>query len=324
MRALVYRRYGGPEVLAVEDVPAPVATERQVLVQVRAVSLNRSDWEALTGRPAYVRLGGTGVRRPKQAILGSDIAGVVTAVGGDVAGFAPGDEILADTIYFGHGGLAAQVAISVRAPLAHKPAGLSFEAGAAVPQAAVLALQALQRPRPVAAGERVAIVGAGGGAGSFAVQIARSMGAEVTGVDHGRKAGLMRSLGAAHVVDYTREDYTRGGWSYDRIVDFVAARSLRANRRALTGDGVYHVAGGSVPRLLSAAVAGGLRSRFGNRHMGVLVGKPNSEDLAEVAERAATGTLTPAIDRTYRLEEAAEALRRLGAGEALGKQVVVP
>ncbi len=324
MRAIVYERYGPPDVLELRDVPAPEVKDDEVLVRVHAASVNRSDWERLTARPAYVRFAGAGLLRPKRPILGSDVAGRVEAVGRDVTQFRPGDAVLADTLYFGMGAFAEYVAVPERAPIAHKPPGLSFEAAATLPQAALLALQGLLRKGPAAPGQRVAIVGAGGGGGSFAVQIAKSRGAEVTGVDHGGKADLMRSLGADHVVDYTRADYTRRGERYDRILDFAGGRSLRANRRALASAGVYLLVGGSVPRLLQAAVVGGLISKVGDEQMGVLVARPNKDDLSDVAERAAAGTLNPAIDRTYDLGEVPEALRRLGAGRALGKLVVTP
>ncbi len=324
MQAVTYRRYGSPDVLAVEEVPAPTPGEGQVLVEVRAVALNRSDWETLTARPRYIRFVGTGLLRPKQPILGSDVAGVVAAVGPGVTTFRPGDEVLADTLYFGHGGFAEYVVVPERAPIVPKPPGLSFEDAAALPQAAVLAHQGLHWRGPVSSGQRVAIVGAGGGGGTFAVQIAKAAGAEVTGVDHTRKLDLMRGLGADRVVDYTREDYTAHGPIYDRILDFAGARSVFANRRALAPGGVYYVVGASTPRLLQSAIVGGIMSRTGDRHLGILIGKPNKDDLAAAAAQAVSGVLRPVIDRTYPLAAVADALRRLGAGEALGKLVVTP
>ncbi len=319
MRAVIYERYGGPEVLKLRDVPRPDATEGSVLVRVHAVSLNRSDWETLTARPAYVRVSGTGLRRPKRPILGSDIAGTVEAVGGGVERFQPGDEVLADTLYHGHGGLAEYARVATRAPLVHKPAGLSFADAAALPQGAVLALQGVSG---VEAGQHLLIVGAGGGAGTFAVQLAKARGVQVTGVDRAGKLDLIRSLGADHAIDFAREDYTRAGRRYHRILDFVGARPLRAFRRVLLPGGTYQMVGGSVPRLIAGGVAGLMTSRVGSRRMGVLIGKPNDDDLARVAGHAADGDLRPVIDRMYELDEAPQALARLGTGEHLGKLVV--
>lgn len=319
MRAVVYERYGSPDVLDVREVPEPAVGPGCVLVRVHAVGLNRSDWETLTGRPAYVRLSGSGLRRPRQPILGSDVAGTVTAVGDEVTGWQPGDEVLADTLYFGAGGLAEFVCIPARAPIVAKPAAISFEQAAALPQAAVLARQGL---RGVEAGAQVAIVGAGGGGGTFAVQLAAAAGAEVTGVDHTSKLDLMRTIGAEHVVDYTCDDYTRTGRRYHRILDFVGARPIRANRRALQPGGSYLVVGGSMPRLLVAGLAGLVTARVGSRRLGILIARPDSADLADLAGRVAAGTFEPVIDRRYQLAEAPEAFARLGAGRARGKLVV--
>ena len=319
MKAIVYERYGPPDVLELREVPTPEATADRVLIRIRATSLNRSDYEALTARPAYVRLGGSGFRRPRQPILGSDVAGVVEAVGPDVTEYRPGDEVFGDLLYHGAGGFAEYVAVRERALLARKPAAITFEQAAAIPQGGVLALHGLRGAEP---GDRVLIVGAGGGAGSFAVQIAKSLGAEVTGVDSGLKFDLMRSLGADHVVDHTRSNYSRGGERYDRILDFAGRQSIFSNRRALAKGGTYRMVGGTMPRLLQAATVGWAISKAGSKHMGMLLARPAAEDLVHLADLVAASELACAIERIYPLEDVPDAMRHLGDKRALGKLVV--
>lgn len=322
MRAVVRQEYGSPEVLELAEVERPRVGYDDVLVRVRAVSANASDIEMLTAKPVYVRLVGFGLWKPAIRILGSDVAGRVEAVGDKVTRFRPGDEVLADTLYHGMGGLAEYVAVPQSAPMAHKPEGLSFEQAAAIPQAAVIALQGIRDRGRVRAGQRVLINGAGGGAGSFAVQLAKSAGAEVTAVDRGHKLDMLRSLGADHVVDFTQKDFTRSGRRYDLILDLAAHRSILDHRRALSPNGIYAMVGGSMISLLRALILGPLLSRFGSRRMGILGVRPNREDLATAAEMVANGELDCVIDRRYPLSEAAEALRRLGAGQARGKVVI--
>ncbi|GMR01877.1 MAG: NAD(P)-dependent alcohol dehydrogenase [Acidimicrobiia bacterium] len=322
MRAVVYHRYGSPDVLEFADIEKPVVNDDEVLIKVHAASVNRSDWESLTARPLYVRLAGSGVLKPKRAILGSDIAGRVEAVGQSVTQFQPGDEVFGDIMWHGLGAFAEYVSVPERAPLAVKPAGMTFAQAAALPQAAVLGLQGLRAEGEIQPGHRVLINGAGGGAGSFAVQIAKLLGAEVTGVDSTPKLDTMRSIGADHVIDYTREDFTKGGHRYDRIIDFASHRSIFAYRRALGPEGIYLIVGGSMPRLLQAALIGSLISRTGTKHMGVLVAKPNKEDLVHLAGLVETKKIAPLIDRHYELSEVPEALRYLGEGHAKGKVVI--
>ena len=322
MRAVVYQRYGSPDVLRLERVARPTVSADGVLVRVRAASVNRSDWETLTGSPAYVRLGGAGLFRPKHAVLGSDIAGTVEAVGEEVTRFRPGDEVFGDTMYFGMGGFAEYVAVPDRAPLAPKPAWLSFEEAAALPQAAVLAVQGLRLKDPVEPGQRVLIIGAGGGGGTFAVQVAKAQGAEVTAVDNALKLETMRSLGAADVVDYARDDFAKQGRRYHRILDFVAPRSLFAYRRVLEPGGLYIVVGGPMRRLIKTATLGFALSKVKGKRMRVLAAKPNRDDLVRVAELVEAGTIRPVIHHRYPLEEVPEALRALGRGEVVGKAVI--
>lgn len=322
MRAVVYNRYGSPDVLELRDVDKPVVKDDAVLIRIEAASVNRSDWETLTARPSYVRLTGSGFLKPKRPILGSDIAGRVEAVGRSVTQFRPGDEVFGDILWHGLGAFAEYVSVPESAPLVVKPASITPAQAAALPQAAVLGLQGARAKGGLQPGHSVLINGAGGGAGTFAVQIAKLFDAEVTAVDSTPKLEMMRSIGADHVVDYTREDFTKSGGRYDRIIDFAAHRSIFACKRALRPEGIYLVVGGSMPRLIQAAAIGGLISMTGSKHMGVLVAKPNKEDLSHVASLVEAGKITPLIDRHYELSEVPEALRYLGAGHARGKLVI--
>ncbi len=322
MRAVVYDRYGPPDVLEVREVDKPNLGDDRLLIRVNAASLNRSDWEVLTARPVYVRLSGTGFLRPKKPILGSDIAGTVEAVGDEVTRFQPGDDVMGDIMWHGAQAFAEYVSVAEQAPLIVKPPGLSVEQAAAMPQAAVLALQGLRHIRPTEPGDRVLIIGAGGGGGTFAIQLARAAGAVVTAVDNGGKLAKMRELGADEVIDYTREDFARSSEEYDRILDFAGRRSIFSNRRVLRSDGVYAMVGGTMPRLLQAFLAGWVISKLGDQWMGVLLANPNREDLSYLANLAESGALTSAIEQTYPLEGVPEALQRLGQDRAVGKLVI--
>jgi NADPH:quinone reductase-like Zn-dependent oxidoreductase len=322
MRAITYYRYGSPDNLQLRDVEQPDLKDNGVLVRVRAASVNRSDWESLTARPVYVRLAGSGFRRPKRPILGSDVAGTVEAVGADVTEFQPGDEVLGDTMWHGLGAFAEYVSVPETSPLVLKPKTLTFEQAAAIPQAAVLALQGLRYEREIRPGDKVLINGAGGGGGTFAVQIAKSLGAEVTGVDSASKLDTLREIGADHVVDYATENFVKRGQLYDRILDFASHRSILAYRRVLHPEGVYAIVGGSMPRILGTVTLGSLISKTGTRKMGLLVAKPNKNDLSYLAGLVESGELTPVIDSRYQLGEVPEALRRLGAARSIGKIII--
>lgn len=317
MKAFVYHRYGLPEVLELVEVERPVPKDDEVLVRVQAVSLNASDWEMLTGRPVYTRI--WGLSRPKVGILGSDIAGRVEAVGSKATRFQPGDEVFGDLMET-WGGFAECVCAPEKL-LSPKPAGMSFEAASALPQAAVIALQGLRDKGRLQAGESVLVNGAGGGAGSFAVQIARTMGAEVTGVDSARKQEFMRKLGADRVIDYGQEDFTRTERRYDLILDFVGHHSLFDFRRALAPKGRYVMVGGSVGLLVQTLLLGWWIGLPGGKRMGVLAARYN-EGLDHLTELIAAGDVTPAVDRVFPFHEVPEALRTLGEGRALGKLVV--
>jgi len=316
VKAMVYERYGPPEVLELADVEDPVLGERDLLIRVRAASLNRSDWEGLIGKPLYARM--RGLFRPKTKILGTDVAGVVEAVGSAVEEFRPGDEVFGDVMYHGGSAFAEYVKVPESTPITPKPTTLTFAEASTLPQAAVIALQGTSgRIEP---GDRVLVNGGGGGSGAFAVQLAKTAGAEVTGVDNGFKQDFMRSVGADHVIDYTKDDYTKSA-QYDLILDLVCERSMFAIRRAIAPGGRYLVVGGSVRSLLSALTLGRLLST-GGRRMGVLMVRPNRDDMRRAGEMVDAGELRTTVERTYPLGGLPEALRHLGEGRALGKLVI--
>jgi NADPH:quinone reductase-like Zn-dependent oxidoreductase len=318
MKAVVYARYGPPEVLRLDDIERPRPSRNQVLIKVRAVSVNASDWETLRGKPLYARIGGP--VRPRFTILGSDVAGRVEAIGPAVTRFRPGDEVFGDNLAL-MGGFAEYVCAREQA-LAAKPAGLSFEEAAAIPQAGVIALQGIRRKGRVQPGQKVLVNGAGGGAGMFAVQLAKLAGAQVTGVDNAGKLDFVRSLGADQVVDYTRTDFTRTGEQYDLVLDLAAHRSVFGYRRALAANGRYLCVGGSVPTLLQVLLVGPLIGGKAGKKIRLLAVQPNPQDLVTVAGLCQAGTIVPVIDRLFSLSEVPQALRYLGEGRAKGKLVI--
>ena len=315
MRAVVYDRYGRPELLRVDHVPRPVPSADQVLVRVASTSLNLSDWECLRGSPFYARIGG--LRTPARSTLGSDIAGRVEAVGADVTRFRPGDEVYGDNL--GLKGGFAEYAVAPESALAPKPEQLTFSEASTIPQAGAIALQGTA---DVAPGMRVLINGAGGGSGSFAIQLAKRAGAHVTAVDNAGKLDFMRSLGADEVIDYLREDFTRGAEPYDRILDLVAHRSVFAYRRALARGGRYRCVGGSVPTLIRVVTVGAIVGRLTGRRIGILAVREGPSHFEPLAALCVAGHVEIYIDRTFALEEVPEALRYVGEGRALGKVVV--
>lgn len=321
MRAVVYDRYGPPEVLRLEQVERPSPGEGEVLVRVKAVSLNLSDWECLTGSPFYVRL--FGLFRPRMRILGSDIAGRIEEVGEGVTGFAAGDDVFCDTLGTSFGGFAEYAC--VRADLLlRKPEELSFEEVATIPQASIIAVQGLRAGGGLQPGQKVLINGAGGGSGMFAIQLAKQQGAEVTAVDTAAKLDHMRALGADRVLDYTQTDFTKTGDRYDLILDLVGTRSSFAHRRALRRGGAYKMVGGRMGSFLSNLILGPLVGRLTGTRIGILTAQSNKEDLAIVLDQVAGGKLKLTIDRRFPLEETAEAIRYHGEGRGLGKVLVVP
>ncbi|TFE25248.1 NAD(P)-dependent alcohol dehydrogenase [Cohnella luojiensis] len=319
MRALVYEKYGLTDVLRIEEVDVPAPKDHEVLIEVHASSVNSWDWDLLRGKPYLTRLGA--LRKPRYSILGADVAGRVVAVGAAVERFRPGDEVFGDISGSGWGGFAEYVSVREKA-LTPKPAGLSFEQAAAIPQAAVLALQGLRDKGKLRKGHRVLINGAGGGVGTFAIQYAKLLGAEVTGVDSAGKLEMLLSIGADRVLDYTKDDFTAIGLQYDLILDVVGNRSVFAIKRALKSGGTYVMVGGSLHRILQAMLVSPLTAWLEKKKMTLLLHKPNHDDQLVWKAFVEAGQIVPVIDRQYPLSDAAQAIRYLGEGRAKGKIVV--
>lgn len=319
MKAVIYENYGSPDVLQFKEIAKPSPKEKEVLVKVKAVSLNASDWECLRGTPLYARAGG--LRKPSRQILGTDIAGRVEAVGDSVTKFQPGDEVFGDIMYTNAGGLAEYACVPEHT-LAPKPAFLTFEQAAAYPQAAVIALQGVRNKGQVQPGQKVLINGAGGGTGTFAVQLAKMAGAEVTAVDSAKKFDMLRSIGADHVIDYTQQNYTKLGRQYDFVLDIIAYHSVFAYRRTLTVNGRYYMVGGSMSSLLQVAILGTLLSKMGDKTATILGVHPNTKDLLYMTDLFESGEVVPIIDKQFPLDEAVEAIRYHGEGHALGKVII--
>ena len=323
MKAIVQDRYGSaPEdVLRFADAPRPSAGNDEILIRVRAASVDRGTWHVMSGLPYPVRLAGFGLRRPKALNPGRSVAGIVESVGKAVTGFIPGDEV-----YGAAQGVFADYAVAGAERLALKPANLSFEQAAAVPISGMTALQALRDQAQVQSGQKVLIIGASGGVGTFAVQIAKAFGAEVTGVSSAAKADLVRGLGAEHVVDYAHDDFTDGDHRYDAIVDMGGNRRLSDLRRALTPKGRLVIVGGETGGRWIGGFDRGVRSQllspFVGQKLGSLMASENSEDLNVLRDLLEAGTITSAIDRTYPLSDAAAAIRHLIDGQARGKVVI--
>jgi len=322
MKAIVYREYGPPDVLKLEEVESPVPADEQVLIQVRAASVNPYDWHFMRGTPGVIRVL-TGIGRPRFHGLGADLAGEVTAVGGKVTQFKPGDPV------YGMGrGAFAEFASAPESNLAIKPQDMTFAQAASIPIAGLTALQALRDKANVQAGQRVLINGAAGGVGTFAVQIAKWMGAEATGVCSRRNVELVRSLGADHMIDYTREEFINGSQRYNAILECVGNRPFSVARSVLTSDGVYVGIGGGGPERTSMSLFGGILknnalSWFTSQKMTGMMAKANTSDLDIISDLVTSGKLTPVIDRQYRLDEVPDAIRYVETGHARGKVVIV-
>ena len=320
MKAIVYTRYGPPDVLELRELDRPTPKANEVLVKVHAASLNPLDWHLMRGEPRFLRLMGFGLFKPKDGRLGADIAGRVESVGEDVTQFHPGDEVFGDVF---RGGFAEYVC-GPENKLAAKPAGLSFEEAAAVPVAALTALQALRDKGRIQSGQRVLIHGASGGVGTFAVQIAKSIGANVTGVCSTRNLKLVRSLGADRVIDYTREDFARDTRRYDLILAVAGTRSISEYRRALSRRGTWVGIGGdhSAIQLIGLMLLGPWLSVVRKKRLGMMMTKANRDDLVSLKEMLESEKIKPVLDRRYSLSEVPEALRYLEEGHARGKVVV--
>jgi NADPH:quinone reductase-like Zn-dependent oxidoreductase len=317
MKAIVRTQYGSPDVLQFTEVAKPTPKDNEVLIRIHAASVNPLDWRYLRGKPFLIRLGA--LREPKHKILGVDIAGRVEAVGNNVKRFRPGDAV------FGGGknlGGFAEYVCTPEDNLALKPANLSFEAAAAVPVAALSALQGLRDKGRIQQGHKVLVEGASGGVGTFAIQIAKSFGAEVTAVCSTRNVDQARSLGANHVIDYTREDFAKSGQRYDLILAANAYHSISDYRRALSQDGICVIVGGDLAKVFQALLLGPLLSRIGRKKVCFVGAKLKHEDLVILKNLLEAGKVVPVIDRRYPLSGVAEALRYLEEGHAQGKVVI--
>ncbi|MFW9777848.1 MAG: NAD(P)-dependent alcohol dehydrogenase [Candidatus Heimdallarchaeota archaeon] len=322
MKAIVLREYGDPDVLQLKEVADPVPRDNEVKVKIVAASVNATDLEIVRG-DLIVRLS-SGLRKPSNSRLGCDFAGRVESIGKNVKQFEQGDEVYADLMYQprAYGAFAEYVCIPEKS-LRRKPASMTFEEAATIPQAGVLAVQGIRGRIPPRTGQEILINGAGGGVGTFAIQVAKYFGAEVTAVDNSSKLDMMRELGADHVIDHNNEDFTRSGKRYDLILDVIARRGILAYRRALKPTGVFRMVGGTAGRIFQILFLGTLVSRFSSKKIGVLMGSPNKKrDMEFLAERFEDKTVVPIIDRIYPLNEVAEALRYLRDGHAKGKLVI--
>lgn len=317
MKAIVYTKYGPPDVLQLKDGEKPTPKDDEVLIKIHAASVNAYDWHMLTADIFLVRVMGVGLLKPKNPRLGADMAGRVEAVGKNAKQFRPGDEV-----YGMVRGAFAEYATGPEDAVALKPSNLSFDEAAAVPMAGITALQGLRNQGKVQQGQKVLINGASGGVGTYAVQIAKSYGAEVTAVCSTRNLDQARSIGADHVIDYTKEDFTQNGQLYDVIFAANGYQPLSAYKRALTPKGIYLVAGGSKAQLFQGMLLGSWMSEKGGRRMEGVAAKRSQKDLTILKELIEAGKVRPVIDKRFPLAEAAEALRYLGTGHAKGKVVI--
>jgi NADPH:quinone reductase-like Zn-dependent oxidoreductase len=321
MKAFTFYKYGGPDVLGVEELPTPAPAAHEVLIRVRAAGVNAYDWRLMSANPFLVRISGMGLFRPKNPLLGADVAGIVESVGPGVTHFVPGDAVFGSVSPTGNGGFAEYVCAN-EAYLAPMPANASFEEAAAIPMAALTALQGLRDAGKLESGQHVAINGASGGVGSFAVQIAHALGAELTAVCSTAKADLVRSLGADHVVDYTTTDFTEGSPGYDLILAVNGFHPIKHYRRALAPTGTYVMAGGSTRQIMQALMHGSRLSEKGGRTLTRVDEHPNSEDLIVMEDLVEAGKVRSVIDRAYPFDSVPEAIGHVMAGHAAGKVVV--
>lgn len=321
MKAVVYTKYGPPDVLQLKEVDKPTPSDDKVLVKVYAASINRADWGFVRGKPFVVRLW-SGLLKPKNTILGADIAGRVEAVGRNVKQFQPGDEVYGEISGCGWSGFAEYVSVPENA-LALKPANLTFEEAAAVPLAAVTALQGIRNKGKIQSGQKVLINGASGGVGTFAVQIAKSFGAEATAVCSTRNLDMARSIGADHVIDYTQEDFTKNRQRYDLIFAVNGYHPISDYKRALSPEGIYVCAGGPMAQVFQSISLGPFVSMTGSKKMvNMGVTKQSKRDLIFMKELLEADKVVPVIDRRYPLSEVPEAIRYLEEGHARGKVVI--
>ncbi len=317
MKAVVYNKYGPPEVLQVQEVEKPTPKDDEVLIKIYAASVNAYDWHFLTADIFLIRFMGAGFFKPKYHRLGADVSGRIEAVGKSVTQFKPGDDVYGMI----HGGFAEYVCASEK-DLVLKPSNLSYDEAAAVPMAGITALQGLRDEGKIQTGQKVLVNGASGGVGTYAVQIAKFYGAEVTAVCSTRNLDQARSIGADHVIDYTKEDFTKSGKLYDLIFAANGYHPLSTYKRALNPKGIYVMAGGTKAQIFQSMLMGSLMSEKAGRKIGGVAAKRSQIDLAFLKEILEAGKVVPVIDRRYTLSETAEALRYLGEGYARGKVVI--
>jgi NADPH:quinone reductase-like Zn-dependent oxidoreductase len=317
MKAIVYEKYGSPDVIQFKDIEKPTPKDDEVLIKIHAASVNAYDWHFLTADIFLIRFMGGGFLKPKNTRLGADMAGRIETVGKNIKQFQPGDEVFGMVK-----GSFAEYTCAPESALALKPVHTSFNEAAAIPMAAITALQGLRDEGQIRAGQKVLINGASGGVGTFAIQIAKSFGAEVTAVCSTGNLEQARSIGADHVIDYTKEDFTKNGQQYDLVFAANGYHSLSAYKRALTPKGIYIMAGGSMAQIFQSMLMGSMMSETGGRKMSGISAKRNQNDLVFIQELFEAGKVKSIIDRQYPLSEAAEALRYLGAGHARGKVVI--
>jgi NADPH:quinone reductase-like Zn-dependent oxidoreductase len=320
MKAIVYHKYGSPEVLTFEEVDKPIPKENEVLLKVKASSINAGDWHLMRGEPFLIRMF-SGFRKPKFKILGTDVSGEIESVGKNVQEFKAGDEVFGDISSCGFGAFAEYVSVPEDLLLL-KPSDKTFQEVAALPSAGVTALQGLRDKGKIKQGQKVLIHGASGGVGSFAVQIAKSFGAEVTGVCSGKKMEMVKSIGADFVIDYAKDDFVKNGQQYDLILGVAGNRSIFDYKRALSSNGIYIQVGGSMKQMFQAMFLGPWISMFGKRKMSNMLVKPNLDDLLFLKELLASNEVIPAIDREFPLNDVADAIRYFETGNVQGKIVL--
>lgn len=320
MQAIVYETYGSPDAMRLKEVAKPAPQAGEVLIKVMATSLNSADWRFLTADPFFIRFM-NGLVKPKVTILGANIAGLVEAVGPNITRFKPGDAVFGEMGVGRFGGLAEYVCAAERWLVA-KPDGMTFDEAAALPMAGLTALQGLRDEGQIRPGQKVLIAGASGGVGTFAVQIAKAFGAEVTAVCSTSKVDQARALGADHVIDYRREDFTRNGQQYDLILVANGNRSPGDYERALTPTGTLVIAGGTMKQLFQTMLLGPLKSKSNGKTFKIFTAQSNTDDLQTLVEMVEAGQIKPVIDRCYPFHEAREAMRYLGEGHARGKIIV--
>jgi NADPH:quinone reductase-like Zn-dependent oxidoreductase len=321
MKAIVYRKYGSPDVLKLENVEKPAPKDNEVLVKVHASSINYADWVALIGKPLIGRMMLGGIQKPKHMILGYDIAGRVEATGKDVKQFQPGDDVFGNISSQGGGGLAEYVAVP-EDKLVVKPANVPYEEAAAVPLAGITALQGVRTKGQIRPGQKVLIVGASGGVGMFAMQIAKALGAEVTAVCSAKKLDAVRSVGADHAVDYAKGNFFSSGQLYDLIIGANGDYPLSAYKRALTPNGTYVCTGGSMSQIFGSMLLGSVSTLGSKKKIKNMVATPSKSDLLFMKELLEARKVVPVIDKRYTLSESAEAFRYFGKGHTTGKVVV--